>query len=480
MKNVFLEKNISKLFVLSAIFFGIIMMFLVPPFQVPDENSHFKKAYLTSRGQIIAEKVDGVEGFYFPQDISVAIDVYTNSVAGDRNKRISYADVILDDRTPISYTNVQFQTFSTANSNLVAHLVPAIGILTGKVFAKLTQGGNASVTYLLYFARFANLIMYVTLIGFAIKNTPILKKTMMLVALMPMSLFLGASVSYDSLIIGVSFLVVSYIFKLIFDQEYKFSYKNLIILAILGCIIIVIKPNYILLYLLLIFIPKNKFKDLKYLFKILGFFILVFILGYFALKIPSFFVKSVTTTQNISSGNAVSLNSLQIDYILSNPIKFFEALHNTLSHNINYYISTTVATFGLIDTYVPTFVSYLYLAIIIVMGITEMSQCDYNVHILFRIGCIILFVAVIISVFFAMYISWTPMELGVGSNTITGVQGRYFIPVLFLPLVLFKNNLLVKNKITLSALNLYEEYYLITVFSLLIVCMMFIVIRFWA
>ncbi|MCR1956902.1 DUF2142 domain-containing protein [Thomasclavelia ramosa] len=479
MKNIIVEERVYKLFVVVALLFGIIIMFLVPPFQVPDEDSHFKKAYVMSGGQIVPEKIDGVVGYYIPKELSDTINSLTSSVVGDRDKKSSYSALVLDDRTPITYNNVEFQNFSTANSNFIAHLVPTIGILIGKVFAKITQGGNASVTYLLYFARFANLMLFVSMVGFAIKNTPILKRTMMLVGLMPMSIFLGASTSYDCLIISGLFLIISYIFRLIFDEKYALEKHNMIILAILGSIIGVIKPNYLLIFLLLLFIPKYKFKNSKELIKTGAIFALILVSGYLVLKLPYFFMK--TTTLATSDGNGeVSLNAQQWSYVLSNPLAFFKAAYKTLADGMNYYICTTVATFGLIDTYVPTLISYLYLGLITLMGVVEMSRTEYKVNWIIRVFSIFVFVAVILSTFFAMYMSWTPMELGVGSATVTGVQGRYFIPVLFLPMIIFQNKQLTKNKITNGVMEIYENYYFVFVLGLLFVCSAFILIRFWS
>ena len=78
-----------------------------------------------------------------------------------------------------------------------------------------------------------------------------------------------------------------------------------------------------------------------------------------------------------------------------------------------------------------------------------------------------------------MYITWSPQEVGVGSNIITGVQGRYFIPAMFLPLMVFKNNVLNKNKVINKVMMIYEDYFLVIVYAILMVCTMFIVIRFW-
>ena len=39
-------KNIEKRFIYLSLIIGMIFMILTPPFQAPDENNHFKKAYV--------------------------------------------------------------------------------------------------------------------------------------------------------------------------------------------------------------------------------------------------------------------------------------------------------------------------------------------------------------------------------------------------------------------------------------------------
>lgn len=477
MKKILDDKNISKIFVISALFFGFIIMMLIPPFQVPDEAQHFEKAYVISQGKFNPENHDGKIGFYIPNEIVTAVDEYTHKVFGNRDEKISYSSIILDDRLPKDYVDYQFVNFSTASSNNAVHIIPAIGILSGKIVAKITQGGHASIVYLLYFARFANLIMYVILVGLAIKLSPILKKTMLLVGIMPQSLFMGASVSYDSLMIAMSFISLGIIFKLIFDEQYKLNIKNMLILALFAVIYLVSKPIYLPLFLLLFFIPKNKFNDTKHFIKMAGIFCLMILGGYLLTRIPGYFIKNVTT--GVSSSDAVSLTGQQIAYLKANPFAFFKAVYVSFFGNLPYYISTMVATFGLIDTYVPQFICYLYLLLIIVTGIVEMSNCQYEISCQLRISSVLCYIISFLGIFFAMYLTWAPQEVGVGSDLITGVQGRYFIPALFLPGIVFKNNLLRKNKYINNVMELYNTYFIAVVYAILIVCVMFIVIRFW-
>ena len=54
-----------KFFVYCALIFGIIFLILIPPFQSPDEDSHFKRAYVVSYGKLYPSSKDGVMGLIF-------------------------------------------------------------------------------------------------------------------------------------------------------------------------------------------------------------------------------------------------------------------------------------------------------------------------------------------------------------------------------------------------------------------------------
>ena len=50
----------AKFFVYCALIFGILLIALIPPFQSPDEDSHFKKAYVVSYGKLYPTSQNGI------------------------------------------------------------------------------------------------------------------------------------------------------------------------------------------------------------------------------------------------------------------------------------------------------------------------------------------------------------------------------------------------------------------------------------
>ncbi|MDR2545569.1 MAG: DUF2142 domain-containing protein [Methanobrevibacter sp.] len=90
---------------------------------------------------------------------------------------------------------------------------------------------NCSPLFLLYFGRFVNLLIYIVLVYFGIKVVPIGKYMFLLLALMPMSLYLSSSVSADSLNLALSFFTICLFLNLAFKDD-KIHKKDIFFLSI--------------------------------------------------------------------------------------------------------------------------------------------------------------------------------------------------------------------------------------------------------
>ena len=93
-----------------------------------------------------------------------------------------------------------------------------------------------------------------------------------------------------------------------------------------------------------------------------------------------------------------------------------------------------------------------------------------------KIFVIIFVILCTIGIYTALYIVWTPQIAGkIGSNEITGVQGRYFLP-LIMPLLLLLCNIRIRDNKFFKIVR--DNYLLIPIISLVVsLCMVFM--RFW-
>ena len=96
----------------------------------------------------------------------------------------------------------------------------------------------------------------------------------------------------------------------------------------------------------------------------------------------------------------------------------------------------------------------------------------------FKIVLIIYSLLIIIAVFSALYITWTPLVNGhkIGTDQISGVQGRYFIPIIIPILLLFSNSKIKKYKF----LNIIRENSFLPFIGILVISSVTILLRYWA
>ena len=306
------ENKIHVIFVYFAIIFGTLFIFLTPPFQSPDEDSHFKKAYTVSRARLFKESANGVVGYYLPNEM-VNYIADKNSKMSHREWKYTYEQLYGDNFVPADYTRESVYQFSTQDMTIIPYLPSAIGIFIARHTSAAFIGGECSAAYMLYFARFFNLIMYCILGAFAIKFTPLLKNTIAVILLFPMSLFLGSMVTYDSIIIPFVMLTFGLILRLIYDKKTKFDLKYIIFFCFAGYLLIKVKIVYSLILALLFAVPNNKFKDnkkWKYALILIGSIALLYILS----RIPDL-LSSITVTSGDSE-----LVVQQKTFIRNNPI----------------------------------------------------------------------------------------------------------------------------------------------------------------
>ena len=120
-----------------------------------------------------------------------------------------------------------------------------------------------------------------------------------------------------------------------------------------------------------------------------------------------------------------SNSSLQLEYILSNPLKFIATIINTLDTYMFNYLGTMVGS--LLG---PLNISTSMPIVICSLGILT-SLVIYNKKKFFlnrKEQLFVLFIvfSTILLIFTSLYLQWT----SVGNSLVEGIQGRYFLPLL--------------------------------------------------
>lgn len=413
--------SLEKLFVLIALFFGILFVFILPPFQSVDEGMHFFRTYQISEGKFISQNIEGAVGDEIPASLSKFYEMYVPFIR-NIDKKTGISDIKRDLLFPLNKEEKVFTRFTnTSLYSPVCYISQLPGVIAGKI-AGLSLGG------LYYLGRISNLISYCLLVFFALRITPFFKCPMFLLALMPMSLSLAGAYTCDVAVLGLNFLWMAVILKVMtLPQKVTFSNKWVIILAVLG-LLISLSKSYILLLPLIFLLPPKFFNTKKdYFISTLG----ILAVAIAGLAFWSFCIRGLSLDMNNSFANS----AMQMEFIKSHPFAYIFVLIKTFFVKTPRLLITMIGVLGWQDTKLDwiTYIAYPFLMYFAVCA----DNFDFKPEKWQKILIWIVLIAGTIITYTSLYIMWSP----VGNSVILGLNGKYFIPLMLPLCLIFKNSI---------------------------------------
>lgn len=412
--RLFKGKNYEKLFLICAFTFGVFMIFLMPPCNVPDEASHYIKGYELAG-------VYGQEGQGYIQTpvctnefLKVAANVQSHD--NDINARFYFKEVLRNsdysemiDGT-VNYTNVKKAFF-------VPYIICGIVVKLGTMI-------SLSPFVIFMLVRLANLIFATLIMYFAIKIAPRFKKILFIVAILPIVIQQSGAINVDTYTNAVAFLLIAYILKLIYEIK-EIGFKQVAMLFIFGLLLCFGKFGYFPVALMLLLIPNDKFKSKKIGIALkIAFFVFMFVFSYFFNTINNYIITDVANDET---------NVYGIKYILTNPFSalavYFRSFLIRLDQDIfrGYFNCFGYSTVVLKTIpYLLTFALYL-----IILCTKEADDEEAKLTLPEKLVYTLIFVMLVGIIYTVAFSAWTKM----GARSILGVQSRYFIPLL--PLLYF-------------------------------------------
>ena len=394
------EYNYAKLFLILSLFFGTLLVILVPSFNSPDEETHFMYAYEISNGKIQATNKGKVSGHYIPNSIFQRVSKRHELIA-DFEKKYSYSEMYYDNLYPSVYDEKTFAILSTQTQPVIAYIAPVIGIKIASKMESFMGGKEIGVDVLVQFARFFSLFAYSIICYFAIKITPKFKRAFFAILLLPMSLFLRSMVTYDGFILAIVALVLANILNLIENDNCLFSKKYIILFIITGFVLFNVKMVYSIVFLGVFAISSKKFGDKKTKWKKIAL-IIIAVLGLTILR-KLFYLKI--------NANINALSSKQLDFVLHHPIEYLKILFYNIKGKAKLHSWWMLGTYGYLDTYVPVLFQFLLKIYLIVIILIDIFNEKLKISFKYKIGYLLLMIFGIIGIFTIMYISWTPVVL---------------------------------------------------------------------
>ncbi len=418
------KTNPAKFYLVCAIVLGGILIFVTPPFQVPDEGAHFYRAYQISEGGFLPEHLEEGTGGTLPRSLQVVIDtsipsnMYGNTdVKADPSliKKALSQPLNADDRIETSFDN-------TALYSPIMYAPASLGIAISRAF-------GATPLVMLYVGRIFMLAAWVAALYFAIRILPYGKWAMAVLALSPMAIYQCASVSADAVALSMGALVVAWFVKLA-TQESCMSKKQWFLTLSLLLALGFVKQPYSLLGLSFAFLPSRLFisKKQKWQFIVSALVVVIGVTATWYLVSTSYY----SVPAWISATREINPNK-QLLFLLTHPWTFLHALANThLSTYSDGLIMQAVGVFGSLEAPLPLWADLSYMfALLLAIGVS------YGQKIMQKTQRILLFTLTALS-FLAidvlLYMSWSPYA----ALDVWGLQGRYYLvamPGIVLPLI---------------------------------------------
>ncbi len=408
-----------RLFICLGTAFGLLFLFLTPPFQTPDEDLHFFRAYEITQGGIIEIKQQDKIGDFLPVSISQTTKAF-EPVRFHAEVKVKPQEITGLLNLPLDRDNKTFIEFpSTALYPPTAYLPQIVGIGLGKIF-------NLSPLVLMYLGRLASLLAWLFLIYYALKIIPVGKWLMFLLALLPMGLFQAASLSADVLTNGLAFLGIALFLRFALTSE-TLNSKKLFLLLTVGLLLSLSKPAYALVPLVFLFIPLKNFANKKtyHIFSawLIGLIVLTNLAWFYGAGNLSVPTKAQTSP------------AAQLEYISAAPLEYAKTILRTIPESSGFYLHTFIGWLGWLDTPLPLWIIYsYYAALLLALGLDNNQEPHLPAKI--KLGLLFIALSTIVIILTSMYLIWSP----VGGRLITGVQGRYFIPIAPLLLLPFLYN----------------------------------------
>ena len=464
--------SIVNIYPFVMLIFGLGYMYVFPAMSAPDEIAHFISAYKISNkmlgkqatvkdGHVIIRAqdlwIEDVDGEYTfdkskseEEKVLIPEEGSHGKIISSKLEETSYKVFYGkgDSRSNNTYISFSGQNYEMAQSlHAPVNTIPSVYFLpaTGITLARI-MGLNS--IYLVLFGRMANLILFILFGTLGIYFLPKFKEFIFLVSLLPTTIELAASYSYDAVMISSMIFFVSYVFFLAHEKK-EFDIKDLVIVSLIAGLVLPCKMVYFPMLLMLFSIPLYKFKfrgkvDGKIKKENIAFFlasaVVVLLSWVFAMYLVNRSTVAGYSTSNTSSLEWAGEESYTIGYLLHNKLKAVKLFYNTLLLQLEYYHKTMFGAYlGHADDVVGIpYIGFLVLNIGMIFSVFgEAKEKQLLVKERVLTGISIFFVVFL--VLLSMLIAWTPIS----SEFIEGVSGRYFIPVMLPLLMICRNNKIV-------------------------------------
>ncbi len=454
--------RLEQIYPAAGLLLGVLYLFVLPPLSAPDEISHYVSAYqLSSKmlgqpsndryGRVLlrsqdawVEDLEGIRSYEADEDGNLQVtkeSMEGNVQFGELLDESVYQTLwelgVSEQYMPEQLDRIRGEWVSSQYPPVVttplAYVPQAVGISAARLMGMTTVP-------LLYLGRFCNLLFFVLMTALAMRRLPFGKEVLFGVALLPMTLHLSASFSYDVMILGCMFCFTAVCLDLAWQKE-KVSWTDVAVLMILMAVAGPCKMVYAVMMGLCLLIPVRKFGGWgRWAFAALA------VGGAWAVSMylvnSQVLVSYATETESYVMWAEEPGYSLTL--LLHQPVRLIRMFYQTILWQAEHYHLTMIGAYlGNLDEVLE--VPYLVVAAF-TFGLLELAFRkpgeSLNMSGRQRLWVCTVCAGCAAATMASMLIAWTPIS----SRIINGVQGRYFLPFLPVLLMALKNDTVVLTK----------------------------------
>ena len=399
------------LWILSG--FLVLWTLTTPPFQNADESAHYFKA--CSKILVETHPVRGGFGHSYNWNINeLGIQAQTDEVRKN-TKSYSWSEFF----SPPIHESKSWRFYPHAVPNtIIPYALPQIA-------CKVLRETPIPYQYIFYALRLAFVASFLALAWFARRTNENLFVASAPLLMIPMVINQGAAISADYFSIGASLIFGITIASMVNNRLFP-RWGLALAIFLLWNTKIVYAP--FTMALLIPLIKWKEYRSLKYLMPTIGLGALAAALQYYYQTSKSYFDRNIEAQQ------------AQMETLLNEPGQVFNMLMHTINNHWEPLLTQSIGMAGWMTTPISPatmWIATLTLLLWIAYGSSSFARSNrWNVALLTlgAASAVISFVGIYLS----MYLYWTPPS----SATISGVQGRYLLPMLFFltPLIFSNKN----------------------------------------
>jgi len=407
--------NVAFLFIFFCV---LIISFLTPPLQSPDEPNHLKRAYLLTKGSIFLSNENSITGGKINNGLLKYLDTFSYLAY---RPEVKVSAPSLENAKKLIWSKEE--TFSdlpnTAVYFPISYVPQALGLIIG-------EKANLSINDTYYFCRLLSLLATLALLYLAFQ---ILTPPPIVIAcfLLPMTIFQMAAASLDSISFALAALSIS-LFIRGCHKNLRFTIAMQWLMTFCFFAIATTRLNFIFLTLLPLVIYVYRRNLLSILQALIGF-----------IFASTWLIYSLLNTK----GELISRNASTIQiihYYLHHPIEYLSVLITTLTKwtLLRTYWISFVGRLGWWDTDLPGVTYLIFLIFFACLAYLTFKKRGCENYFNFRFYLLFILTLSYFSLFTMLLVAWTNHP----TKIIDGIQGRYFIPfVIFIGYGFFDKSL---------------------------------------